>query len=151
MMKDVITTFTNEFYSPSLKKKYETNKTMIRSIDDSWSSDLLDKNDYGPKSNRGYRYVLVFIDISSNFGWTVPLKNKDAQPITDAFLEIIKLSNRKLNRLETDDGKEYVNKIFNEFFNNINIKRYSCYTDKGALFAERLKKTGRKLNKNQFF
>ena len=35
---------------------------MIKSTGDTWSSDLLDMNDYGPKNNRGYRYILVVID-----------------------------------------------------------------------------------------
>ena len=52
--------------------------------------------------------ILVVIDNFSKFGWTIPLKNKYVQSITDAFSEIIKSSNRKPNHLETDDGKEYV-------------------------------------------
>ena len=79
------------------------------------------------------------------------MKNKYAQSITDAFSEIIKSSNRKPNLLETDDGKEYVNKIFNEFLNNNKIKRYSRYTDKGAVFAERFNKTIRNLLKKPVF
>ena len=78
--------------------------------------------DYGPKNNKVYRYILVVIDNFSKFGWIIPLKNKFSQSITDAFSEIIKSSNRKPNVLETDDGKEYVNKIFNEFLNNNKIK-----------------------------
>ena len=68
-------------------------------------------NDYGPENNRGYRYVLIVVDNFSEFGWTITLKNKYAQSIRDTFSEIIKSSNRKPNLLETDDGKEYVNKI----------------------------------------
>ena len=124
---------------------------MIKSIDDTWSSDLLDMNDYGPKNNRGYRYILVVVDNFSKFGWTKPLKNKYSQSITDAFSQIIKTSKRKPNLLESDDGKEYVNKIFNEFLNNNKIKRYSRYTDKGAVFAERFNKTIRNLLKKPVF
>ena len=112
----------NEIYSRPPNKNYETNKTMIKSIDDTWSSDLLDMNDYGPKNNKGYRYILVEIDNFSKFGWTVPLRDKFARSILDAFSQIIKTSRRKPYLLETDDGKEYVNKIFNEFLNN---KRYN--------------------------
>ena len=108
-------------------------------------------NDYGPKNNKGYRYILVVIDNFSKFGWKIPLKNKFSQSITDAFSEIIKSSNRKPILLETDDGKEYVNKIFNEFLNNNKIKRYSRYTDKGAVFAERFDKTIRNLLKKPVF
>ena len=58
---------------------------MVKSIGDTWSSDLLDMNDYGPKNNRGYRYILVVIDNFSKFGGTIPLRNKYAKSITDTF------------------------------------------------------------------
>ena len=61
-------------------------------------------NDFGIKNNKGYRYILVMIDIFSKFGWTIPLKNNYAHSITDAFSQIIKTSRRKPNLLETDDG-----------------------------------------------
>ena len=151
MKKDLTKIFFDEVYSKPPKKNYPSNKTINKSIDDTWSSDLLDMNDYGPKNNKGYTYILVVIDNFSKFGWTIPLKNKFSQSITDAFSEIIKSSNRKPNLLETDDGKEYVNKIFNEFLNNNKIKRYSRYTDKGAVFAGRFNKTVRKLLKKPVF
>ena len=44
-----------------------------------------------------------------------------------------------------------MNGNFNEFLNNNNIKRYSCYTDKGAVFAERFNKTIRNLIKKPVF
>ena len=108
-------------------------------------------NDYGIKNNKGYRYILVVVDIFSKFGWTIPLKNKYAQSITDAFTQIIKTSRRKPNLLETDDGKESVNKIFSEFLNNHNIKRYSRNTALGAVFAERFLRTLRNLLKKPVF
>ena len=151
MKKDSTKIFIAEVYSKPPKKNYPTNKIMIKSVDDTWSSDLLDMNDYGPKNNKGYRYILVVIDNFSKFGWTIPLKNKFSQSITDAFSKIIKSSNRKPNLLETDDGREYVNKIFNEFLNNNKNKRYSRYTDKGAVFAERFNKTIRNLLKKPVF
>ena len=149
--RDLIKIFIDEISSRPPNKNYETIKTIIKSIDDTWSSDLLDMNDYGTKNNKGYRYILVVIDNFSKFGWTVPLKNKYAQSITDAFSQIIKTSKRKPNLLETDDGKEYVNKIFNEFLNYNKIKRYSRYTDKGAVFAERFNRTIRNLLKKPVF
>ena len=149
--KDLIKTFVDEIYSKSPHKIYETNKTMIKSVDDTWSSDLLDMNDYGPKNNRSYRYILVAIDNFSKLGWKIPSRNKYAQSITDAFSQIIKTSNRKPNVLETDDGKEYVNKISNEFLINKNIKQYSRYTDKEAVFAERFNRTIRNLLKKPVF
>ena len=57
MGKDLTKTFINEIYSKPPLRNYPTNKIMIKSIDDTWSSDLLDMNDYCPKNNRGYRYI----------------------------------------------------------------------------------------------
>ena len=82
-------------------------------------------NDYGIKNSKGFRYILVVTDNFSKLGWTIPLKNKYAQSITDAFSQIVKSSKGKPNLLETDDGMEYVNKNFNEFLNNHSTKRYS--------------------------
>ena len=82
---------------------------------------------------------------------TILLKNKYARSITDAFSQIVKSSTRKQNLLETDDGKAYVNKIFNEFLNNYNIKRYSRNTALGTVFAERFNRTIRNLLKKPIF
>ena len=78
MKKDLTKIFIDEIYSKPPKKNYPTNKTIIKSIDDTRSSDLLDMNDYGPKNNKSFRYILVVIDNFSKFGWTTPLKNKYA-------------------------------------------------------------------------
>ena len=64
-------------------------------------------------------------------------ENKYAQAITNAFSEFLKTAKRKPNLLETDDGKEYVNKFFNEFLEKNKIKSNSRYIAKGALFVER--------------
>ena len=79
------------------------------------------------------------------------MKNKYAQSITDAFSQIVKTSRRKPNLLEKDDSKEYVKKIFNEFLNSNNIKRYSRITSFGAVFAERFIRTIRNLLKKPVF
>ena len=69
------------------------------------------------------------------------MKNKYAHSITDAFSQIIKTFRRKPNLLETDHGKEYVNKISNDFLSNHYIKRYSRNTSPGAVFGERFNRT----------
>ena len=151
MKKELRKIFINEIYPPSLGKNYETNRTMIKFIDNTRSSDLLDMNGYGPKNNRGYRNILVLTDNFSKFGWTTPLKNKYAQSIRDAFSGIIKSSNRKPDPIKTDDSREYVNKIFKDFLSNNKIKRYSRYTDRAAAFAERFIRTIRILLKRPVF
>ena len=143
--------FINETYSKPPKKYYATNKTDVYYIDDTWSLDILDLKDYGPENNRGYRYILVIIDNFSKFGWTIPLKNKNAQTIKDSFENILISSKRKPNLIETDRGREFYNNIFQDFLNKNNIKLYSRNTYLGAVFAERFNKNIRDLLKRPVF
>ena len=77
--------FFAEICSKQPKKNYPTNKTEIYHIVDIWKLDILDLKEYDPENIRGYRYFLLVIDNFSKFGWTVPLKNKNAQTITNSF------------------------------------------------------------------
>ena len=137
--------FINEIYSKGPKKNYPTNKTDVYHFDDTWSFDILELKDYGPKNNRGYRYVLVIIDNFSKYGWTIPIKKKNAITIKDSFENILLCSKRKPNLIESDRGKEFYNNIFQDFLNKNNIKIYSRNNSYGAVFDERFNRTKRDL------
>ena len=113
--------------------------------------DILDLKDYGPENNRGYRYILVILDNFSKFGWTKPLKNKNALTIKDSFENILTNSKRKPNLIESDRGKEFYNNIFQDFLNENDIKLYSRSSSYGAVFAERFNRTIRDLLKKVVF
>ena len=151
MTQKNIKIFINEIYSKPPKKYYATNKTDVYYIDDIWSLDIVDLKDYGPENNRGYRYVLVVIDNFSKFGWTIPLKNKNAQTIEDFFENILINSKRKPTLIESDCGKEFYNNIFQDFLNKNNIKLYSRNSSFGAVFAKRFNRTMRDLLKKIVF
>ena len=72
MKKEFKKKFFDEIYSKPPKKNCLANKLKIKSIDDIWSTAILDLNDYGPEKNKGYRYIIVVMDNFSKFGWTVP-------------------------------------------------------------------------------
>ena len=151
MTQKNIRIFINEIYSKPPKRNYITNKTDVYYIDEIWSLDILDLKDYGPENNRGYRYVLVIIDIFSKYGWTIPLKNKNAQIIKDSFENILISSKRNPNLIESDRGKEFYNNIFQDFLNKNDIKLYSRNSSYGAVFAERFNLTIRNLLKRPVF
>ena len=93
---------------------------MIKSIDDTWSSDLLDMNDSDPKIKKSYRYNLLVIDIFSKFGWIFPLKNIYVQSILDAFSQIIK--HRNINQNSSKQMME--RSISKNFFIEVLDKKY---------------------------
>ena len=142
--------FIDEIYSKPPKKNYITNKINIYHIDDTWSIDLLDLNDYGPKNNKGYRYCLIVIDNFSKYGWAIPIKNKNSQTITSSFENIL-LSKRKPKNLESDRGKEFYNSTFQNFLKINNINHYSRFSDKGPSIVERFNRTIRDMLKKPIF
>ena len=141
----------NEIYSKPTKNSYATNKADEYHINDVWSLDILDLKDYGPENNRGYRYVLVVIDNFNKYGRTVPLKNKNAQTKTNSFENNFIGSKRKAGLIETDRGKKFYNKIFQNFLSTKNIKLYSRNSSFGRVFAERFHRTIRDLLKRPVF
>ena len=55
MKKDLTKIFIDEIYSKPPRRNYPTNKTIFKSSDDAWSSDLLDMTDYGNKYIKDYQ------------------------------------------------------------------------------------------------
>ena len=151
MSQKSIKIFINKIYSKGPKRKYATKKTDVCHIDDIWSLDILDLKGFGPENNRGYSYVLVIIDNFSKLGFTVPIKSKNAQTIKGSFKNIFINSRRSLNLFEIDRGKEFYNKIFQNFLNNNNIKHCSRNNSLGAVFVEKFNLVIRNLLKRPVF
>ena len=42
------------------------------------------------KWNKGYRYLLMVLDVFSKYGWILPLKDKKGETVTEAFKMLIK-------------------------------------------------------------
>ena len=61
--------------------------------------------------NQGYRYLLTVIDVFSKYAWVIPVKNKSAAVILQAFKDLLESSAkpRKPKRIQTDAGKEFLN------------------------------------------
>ena len=98
-------------------------KLMFCHIDDIWFLVILGSKDYGPEINRGYRYTLVVIDNFSKLGWTVPLKNRNAQTTKETSENFIISSERKAILMQTNRGKEFYNNSFHKFSSNNSIEQ----------------------------
>ena len=67
-----------------------------------------------PENN--YNYILTVLDGYTRYAWVIPLKHKDGLSVSNAFKEIMKKSNRKLNNLWVDQGKEFYNEHMYKLF-----------------------------------
>ena len=74
------------------------------------SADLMDLH----SSYRGNRYVLSIVDHMSRYLQLIPLPNKDAETVANAFMENFVTLFGVPRMLTTDNGSEFKNRIFTE-------------------------------------
>ena len=123
-----------------VRKSFKRRKILARHIDHIWSSDLLDFQAIS-KENRGFRYVLIVIDVLSRYAFAVPLKDKTAKSVIAAFKKIFNKSGRRPQKLFTDMGKEYTSNQFKDFLRKSKIIQYSTGSEIKASLAERFIRT----------
>ncbi|GFV07412.1 uncharacterized transposon-derived protein F54H12.3 [Trichonephila clavipes] len=96
-----------------VRHKFQRNRVFVSDIDRQFQADLVDMQSLA-EFNKGYKYLLTCIDLFSKFAWAVPLKDKFGKSVKSG-LEII-FKERKPKVLQTDAGKEFLNKIVQNYF-----------------------------------
>ncbi|XP_031554465.1 uncharacterized protein LOC116291433 [Actinia tenebrosa] len=117
------------------RKKFKRNRIIVGRVDEQWQADLIDIQKI-KKYNGGNRYILVAIDVLSKFAWREPLKAKTGECIVQGFEKIFK-KGRKPEKLQTDHGKEFLNKRFQNFLAKNDIHFFTTASDTKAAIAER--------------
>ncbi|XP_031781354.1 uncharacterized protein LOC116416568 [Nasonia vitripennis] len=80
------------------------------------------------------------IDIFSKYAWAVPIKQKTGKDVAAAMLSILK-QGRVPKNLQTDRGKEFYNKEFENLIKRYKIHLYSTYSNLKASICERFNRT----------
>ena len=93
------------------------------------------------KFNKGFRYLLCFIDIFSKYTWVVPLKDKKDVSIADVFQRILDDLNRKPNKIWNDKGSGIYNNSFKKWLKDNDIEMYSIHNEGKSVAAERFIRT----------
>ena len=101
----------DELHKP-MKRNFTRRRVIVNGIDKIWCSDLVEMQQFS-KWNKGYRYLLMVLDLFSKYGWIVPLKDKKGETVTEAFQTIF-TEGRNPQYLWTDKRKEYYNKNMKE-------------------------------------
>jgi hypothetical protein len=135
-----------------VSKKSKGSKIMAYGIDDLWHVDLIDMQAHA-KINKGFNYILTCIDVFSKFAWAILLKDKSADSVYFAFDKIFKSelssknisdSNKKFRlpkRIQSDHGKEFLNKQVMDLFKKNNISFYQTASYNKACVVERFNRT----------
>ena len=130
-----------ELLKPKFKRFKRRHVTSL-GVDRIWTADLADVHKYA-RQNKGYKFILVVLDVFSRYAWARPLKNKTGESVTKAFKDIYK-DGHSSSYLWTDKGSEFYNESMREMLKSKNIKLYSTHNEPKAMIAERFIRTLRK-------
>ena len=75
-----------------------------------------------PTSSRGNKYVLTVIDMLTGFTMAVPIKNKNAETICDAYRNHIYCTFGESSRILTDNGSEFKNQEMRQVCETLGVK-----------------------------
>lgn len=124
----------------SARKNFRRRHVVIKGLNDSFQIDLVEMIPYH-KINRNFKYILVVINIFSKFVWAIPLKNKTGKEVTAAMESILRKLKIPPRNIQSDLGKEFYNKNFQELMQKYNINHYSTYSNLKASIVERVNRT----------
>jgi hypothetical protein len=128
-----------ELHAP-VKHKYPRRKVFVNGIDNTWAMDLVDMTEW-KKKNGGFGWMLNIVDVFSRYAWSVPVVNKTAKVVLDAFINTIYTSNRKPEKIWVDEGKEFYNNAMKGFLKSEDIVMYSTHGQHKSMFVERFNRT----------
>ena len=123
----------------SMVYKFFDKKSSGSGIVNIWSVDLADIQSLS-KYNKGIKYLQCAIYVFSKYAWDVPLKDKRGTSIVNVFQKIIP-ERRKPNKIWVDQGSEFYNNSFKNFWKMNNIGMCSTYNEVKSVVAERFIRT----------
>ena len=122
-----------------IRRKFTRNKTITGEIDRQWQLDLMDMQALA-SHNDGFRYVVTGGDVFSRYAWAAPTKSKGGAAVTEAF-EAMTVE-RHPRSVQTDKGKEFPNKTFQDHLKSRDIEFFTSENDDiKASLVERLNRT----------
>uniref|UniRef100_V5FZT0 Uncharacterized transposon-derived protein F54H12.3 n=1 Tax=Anoplophora glabripennis TaxID=217634 RepID=V5FZT0_ANOGL len=138
----------NELHKPA-RKNFRRRHVLVRGLNDLIQADLVEMIPYA-KVNKGYRYILIVINVFSKFVWAEPVKRKTAIEVSNAMAKILSQMKYMPHNCQTDLGKEFYNKEFNNLMTQFKINHYSTYSNLKASVVERVNRTLKNLMWKQF-
>ena len=103
-----------------VRRNFPRNKVVVSGPNYQFQIDLSDMQSI-KEYNDGYQYILTCIDVFSKLAWAIAIKNKSADEIVRAY----KLIDKTPKVVQSDEGKEFLNKKFQSYLEQRNIRFFT--------------------------
>ena len=130
---------TDELHKP-VRKNFKKRRVFAGKSNDIWAADLVDMQYYA-KTNKGYRYILMIIDVFSKYGWAIPLKRKTGSEMVEAFTQLWDSGEKPPKFLWTDKGREFDNVQMKALLKKQNVHLYWTENEEKSSIVERWNRT----------
>ena len=121
-------------------RKFPRRKVLVFGPNEIWAMDLMDMIAH-EKQNSGFKYIYCIIDVFTKFAWIIPLKDKQATTVLNAFKKVITTSKWKPKKIWTDKGTEFYNSNMTAYLDKQKITIYSTYSESKSVVVERFNKS----------
>ena len=128
----------DELHKP-VRRNFRKRRVFAHNIDEVWSADLVDMQSFA-KSNQGYRFILMIVDVFSKYGWAIPLKTKTAGEVSKAF-ERLWTTTAPPKKLWVDKGTEFFNKSMKTLLTRNHVEMYTTENEEKSCVVERWNRT----------
>jgi len=134
-VQDTLSALNSYSLHKPIRKRFPRRKVVVSFMDMVHTIDLIDYKKYA-YHNRGFRYILVVVDVFSKFLWTKPLKKKSAAVLRQAIFEIFSESKRIPKFYWGDAGSEFFNKEVKQLLKEYHVKLYHTFSKLKAMICE---------------
>ena len=121
------------------RRRYKRSRVIVPGINAQFQADLVDLQNLS-RYRKGYKYLLTCMNIFSKYSFVLPLKTKQGQELDKAFQKILS-TGRKPTKLQTDQGTEFLNRVFQKFLRDNNIDFFTVNSRLKASVVEHFNRT----------
>ncbi len=137
MSNVLFTELANELHKP-VRTQFKTRKVIVPGMDYEYQMDLSDVSNI-KKLNDNYTFLFTCIDVFSKYAWVIPIRNKTGEEILRAIKIVFK--ERKPSKIQTDKGKEFLNKTVKDYLKKENVELFQTHNEAKASVVERFNRS----------
>ena len=137
--QEFLSDLADELHKP-VRRNFPTRHVFASAKDSIWALDLADMSHW-KADNDNYTMILTCVDVFTRWADARAIKTKSATEVLAALKSIVSESKRQPEKLWTDAGTEFTNKIMTKWRDEHGIGMYHTYSPHKASVVEAFNKT----------